>query len=158
VQGLVSLAEQVLPGHDLTTRHLQIAALGGEQPRLLMRRESASLQVAGKESEVWDELRDDVDGGLAIQEVVSGVVREQHWAADGTGTAEPAATVEPPPFSTREQQVAGLMGRGLSDRAVARELWLSPKTVEKHVSAVLRKTGTSSRTAAVVRCIEMGWL
>jgi DNA-binding NarL/FixJ family response regulator len=30
--------------------------------------------------------------------------------------------------------------------------------VEKHVGAVLRKTGTSSRTAAVMNALERGWL
>jgi DNA-binding NarL/FixJ family response regulator len=30
--------------------------------------------------------------------------------------------------------------------------------VEKHVGAVLRKTGTSSRTAAVVHALDQGWL
>jgi hypothetical protein len=35
---------------------------------------------------------------------------------------------------------------------------ISPKTVEKHVGALLRKTGTTSRTAAVMRALERGWL
>jgi DNA-binding CsgD family transcriptional regulator len=62
------------------------------------------------------------------------------------------------PLSVRERQVLGLLARGLTDRQVAEELVISPKTVEKHVGAVLRKTGTTSRTAAVVRALEDGWL
>lgn len=62
------------------------------------------------------------------------------------------------PFSPREQQVAALLTRGLSDRSIAHELLISPKTVEKHVGAVLRKTGTSCRTAAVMCALERGWL
>lgn len=64
----------------------------------------------------------------------------------------------PPPLSGREQEVLGLLARGLTDRQVAEQLVLSRKTVEKHVGAVLRKTGTTSRTAAVVRALEQGWL
>jgi DNA-binding NarL/FixJ family response regulator len=58
----------------------------------------------------------------------------------------------------REREVGALLARGLSDRAMADEMIISVKTVEKHVGAVLRKTGTNSRTAAVVRAVESGWL
>ena len=61
-------------------------------------------------------------------------------------------------LSVREQEVLGLLARGLTDRQVAEELVVARKTVEKHVSSVLRKTGTTSRTAAVVRALEEGWL
>lgn len=69
-----------------------------------------------------------------------------------------AAPKSPPGLSAREQEVLGLLARGLTDRQVAHDLVLSRKTVEKHVGAVLRKTGTASRTAAVVRALEQGWL
>jgi DNA-binding NarL/FixJ family response regulator len=36
--------------------------------------------------------------------------------------------------------------RGLSNRAIATELVLSPRTVESHLSHLLAKTGCSSRT------------
>lgn len=58
----------------------------------------------------------------------------------------------------REQEVLALVARGLSDREVADALVLSRKTVEKHVSALLRKTGARSRTGAVVQALEQGWL
>ena len=51
-----------------------------------------------------------------------------------------------------------MLADGLSDREVAGRLMISRKTVEKHVGATLRKTGTPSRTAAVVRAIDRGWL
>ena len=51
-----------------------------------------------------------------------------------------------------------LLARGRRDREIAATLAISAKTVEKHVGAVLRKTGTPSRTAAVVDAIERGWL
>ena len=49
-----------------------------------------------------------------------------------------------------------LLADGLSDREVATRLTISPKTVEKHVGALLRKTGTASRTAAVVQALDRG--
>ena len=46
-----------------------------------------------------------------------------------------------------------LLADGLSDRKIAARLGISAKTVEKHVGAVLRKTGAMSRTAAVVHAL-----
>jgi DNA-binding CsgD family transcriptional regulator len=64
----------------------------------------------------------------------------------------------PSPLTSREHEVLALLAEGLSDRQVAQALVVARKTVEKHVGAVLRKTGTASRTAAVVRALEQGWL
>jgi DNA-binding NarL/FixJ family response regulator len=62
------------------------------------------------------------------------------------------------PLTRRESEALRLLADGLSDREIATRLGISPKTVEKHVGAVLRKTGTSSRTAAVVNALDQGWL
>ena len=53
----------------------------------------------------------------------------------------------------RERQVLELLAQGLSNGEIARELFISPKTVSVHVSAVLHKLGVTSRiqAAAVAR-------
>ncbi|MBB2975634.1 DNA-binding NarL/FixJ family response regulator [Microbacterium endophyticum] len=48
-------------------------------------------------------------------------------------------------LSAREQEVMRLIARGYSYKEVAAELFISTKTVETHVSAVLRKLQLSSR-------------
>ncbi|MCL2471425.1 MAG: response regulator transcription factor [Propionibacteriaceae bacterium] len=48
-------------------------------------------------------------------------------------------------LSSREQEVMRLIARGYSYREVARELFISVKTVETHVSSVLRKLQLSNR-------------
>ncbi len=50
------------------------------------------------------------------------------------------------PLTERERQVRTLMEQGLPDKAIAEQLVLSIKTVEKHAGAVLRKTGARNRT------------
>ena len=48
-------------------------------------------------------------------------------------------------LSVREREVMRLIARGYSYKEVAKELFISVKTVETHVSAVLRKLQLSSR-------------
>ena len=49
-------------------------------------------------------------------------------------------------LTSQETRVALLVARGLSNRDVAAALFVSPRTVEHHVSSVLRKRGLRSRT------------
>lgn len=52
-------------------------------------------------------------------------------------------------FSPRESQIAALLSEGCSNRAMAAELFISEKTVEKHVARVFEKLRVNSRAAAV---------
>jgi serine/threonine-protein kinase len=42
-------------------------------------------------------------------------------------------------LSTREREVLALMAEGLTDRGIARRLWITPATVETHVRHILQK-------------------
>ncbi len=66
--------------------------------------------------------------------------------ADQLAAAIAAAERSSSPFSVREAEVAELVLAGLSNRAIAQRLVLSERTVESHVSAVLRKSGAATRT------------
>jgi DNA-binding NarL/FixJ family response regulator len=59
-------------------------------------------------------------------------------------------------LTARELQVLALVAGGKSNRAVAAELFLSEKTVERHVSNILTKLGVGSRTAAAAYAFEHG--
>lgn len=68
------------------------------------------------------------------------------FVLDAFGTAAVAAADEElDKLSARELEVMRLIARGYSYKEVARELFISIKTVETHVSAVLRKLQLSSR-------------
>jgi DNA-binding NarL/FixJ family response regulator len=65
----------------------------------------------------------------------------------GAAGAEMAAGVDPEldQLSPREREVLRLIARGYTYKEVARDLTISAKTVESHVSSVLRKLQLSTR-------------
>lgn len=67
------------------------------------------------------------------------------FVLDAFGTAEVAVEDELDKLSARELEVMRLIARGYSYKEVAKALFISIKTVETHVSAVLRKLQLSSR-------------
>lgn len=53
------------------------------------------------------------------------------------------------PLTRREREVMGLIAQGLTNREIARTLWISESTVKAHVRHVLAKMGARSRTEAI---------
>ena len=53
-------------------------------------------------------------------------------------------------LSSRQRQVLDLAARRLNSKEIARELGLSPATVDSHVAAILAKLGVATRRDAVV--------
>ena len=73
------------------------------------------------------------------------------------GIAEPAGTrsaTSSSPLSRRETDVARLVAQGMSNRAIAEALVVSPRTVDGHVERMLAKLGFSSRTQVAAWAAE----
>jgi DNA-binding NarL/FixJ family response regulator len=82
------------------------------------------------------------DGDAVFSPRLAGFVLD----AFGAGAGEVAAVDdELDRLSQREREVMRLIARGYAYKEVAKELFISVKTVETHVSAVLRKLQLSSR-------------
>ena len=60
----------------------------------------------------------------------------------------------PAGLTPREVEVLGLVAEGLTNPQVAQKLFLSPRTVQRHLNSVYRKLGVSSRTAATHLALE----
>ena len=51
-------------------------------------------------------------------------------------------------LSEREREVLALVARGLTNRQIAEQLFISPVTARNHVSRILTKLGLENRTQA----------
>jgi DNA-binding CsgD family transcriptional regulator len=84
----------------------------------------------------------------------------ESFAAHGFGRLakrclDALAAVGPDPWAVfgvtaREADVLRLLSGGLGNKEIAARLYLSPRTVEKHIESLLRKTGARSRTQLAV--------
>jgi pimeloyl-ACP methyl ester carboxylesterase len=71
----------------------------------------------------------------------------------GAGMRTSAATV-----TARQRQVLQAVAAGRTDKQIARELELSPRTIEMHVAGALKALGCATRAEAVARAVEAGLL
>lgn len=67
-----------------------------------------------------------------------------------------AAGASPGGLTRRETEVVRLVALGRTNREIARELFLSPRTVETHVSSIVLKLNCRSRADAARRATELG--
>ena len=77
----------------------------------------------------------------------------EHRSASGH---RPAAASPLAALTDREREVLGLLARGLSNREIGAELFITPKTASVHVSNILSKLGAASRTEAAAIAYREG--
>ncbi|MFB9738441.1 AAA family ATPase [Streptomyces thermocoprophilus] len=76
--------------------------------------------------------------------------------ADTTGPRPPADPVEALGLTSREQDVLRLVAAGRTNRQIAAELFISPKTASVHVSNILAKLGVAGRGEAAAVAHRLG--
>jgi DNA-binding CsgD family transcriptional regulator len=155
ISGLMDLTQRASLGLNVPVGNLELRVVKDEQsPRLLVRTD-APTDPSADDGNDWQELVDRGAGVVGLHRVAAELDTVGSLPA-GDGMADGVESNSP--LTSREQEVVSLLSQGMTDRGIAAVLCLSPKTVEKHVGAIRRKTGTNSRTAAVVQCLASGWV
>ena len=78
-----------------------------------------------------------------------GTLFERVPSGRGEKVGDAGRDADHPRLTAREQEVVGLVVRGRSNKAIAHQLGISPRTVEGHLNHVFEKVGSTSRTELV---------
>lgn len=76
-------------------------------------------------------------------------------ASPGRADAADARSA-PAPLTRREIETLGLLAQGLSNKEIAGVMWLSDRTVERHITSVYRKIGVARRSEATAFALRHG--
>jgi len=74
-------------------------------------------------------------------------------AKDSAETQDSGASL-----SSRERTIVFLMGHGLTNKMIARQLTIAPETVKSHAKRIFLKLTVQTRAQAVYRASELGLL
>ncbi|MDM7854535.1 response regulator transcription factor [Cellulomonas alba] len=94
-------------------------------------------------------------GGMVFGASLAGRVAALFAGASTDGPDRSAPTL--PGLSAREQQVLELLALGRSNDAIARELYLSNKTVRNVVSGIYAKLHAAGRAEAIIKARDAGF-
>jgi DNA-binding CsgD family transcriptional regulator len=125
------------------------------------RARGALYLTEGRSAEAMTALR---DARATIDEIAKTIedslLREQFRGHAAAQLPAPPSTERGPDsasiLSARELDVLRLLVDGKSDREIGAELFISPRTVMRHVTGILDKLNVSSRTAAATLAVREG--
>ncbi|MCU1449779.1 MAG: LuxR family transcriptional regulator [Acidimicrobiales bacterium] len=154
------LLDMHLPGDDGAT---VAARIRKEHPKVRI-----IIFTAGAEaSDIRRARAAGVDGVLLKTMPVGELIHAIKEAADGHEVIDrdlagvlpsPNARTGRVPLSEREMEVLGLLSKGMTNKEIAVELFISRATVKSHIENILRKLQASDRAAAVAEGFRRGLL
>ena len=93
------------------------------------------------------------EGQMALDPTIARKIVSR-WMGAGQAP-QPLSEAHPSP---REMDVLQLVARGLTNKAIAAQLKISERTVQGHIASLFDKLSVNSRTEAVVRAAQLGWV
>ncbi len=97
---------------------------------------------------------DPLDLGSAIRQAVEGTA----FHALGLPAMAEDTAAKTAGLTDREIEIVKAVSRGLSNKAIAAELWVTVQTVKFHLTSIYRKLGISNRTEAANWALGKGLL
>jgi DNA-binding NarL/FixJ family response regulator len=73
-----------------------------------------------------------------------------------SGSVAKASTVELAELTTRENDILHLVALGHGNAEIAKQLFISEKTVRNHLTSIFEKLGVDSRSKAIVVARDRG--
>jgi two-component system, NarL family, response regulator LiaR len=165
----VDLAHRLHP--DLVLMDLLMPGLDGISATSAIRRELPKVEVLALTGYLEDHLIADALHAGAVGYLLKDTDAEElqravRAAAAGQVQLSPAVAARlvrdvhlpgtPPQLTKREEQVLMLLARGRANGQIARELHIAPQTVKTHVSNILTKLNSQSRTQAALYAMRVG--
>jgi DNA-binding NarL/FixJ family response regulator len=96
-------------------------------------------------ADLVDAVRRVAAGDAVFSSMLAGFVLDAFAGLPAAGQDRPSFDPELDQLTAREREVLRLIARGYTYKEIGRELFISVKTVESHVSSVLRKLQLSTR-------------
>jgi DNA-binding NarL/FixJ family response regulator len=90
---------------------------------------------------------------MELEEAVEYALSEEE---PSTATLSSSRPEHPAGLTSREIEILGLVAAGMTSAQIAKELFLSPRTVEAHLASIYHKLGVTSRAAATRFALEHG--
>ncbi len=90
---------------------------------------------------------------MELEEAVEYALSEEE---PSTATLFSSRPEHPAGLTSREIEVLGLVAAGMTSAQIAKELFLSPRTVEAHLASIYHKLGVTSRAGATRFALEHG--
>ncbi len=98
---------------------------------------------------------------LPVEAIVHALQAARHGVAVLSGPGVELIGDAPRPdlgsfLNDTERGILRLVGRGMTNEQIARQVYLSPSAVKYHVAALMRKLGAANRVILAVRASELG--
>jgi DNA-binding NarL/FixJ family response regulator len=94
---------------------------------------------------------------MRLKEAIEYALSPEEPSATTPAPEQPPTSSDPPAgLTSREVEVLKLVATGMTNAQVAETLFLSPRTVQRHLNSVYHKIGVGSRTAATRFALEHG--
>jgi DNA-binding CsgD family transcriptional regulator len=125
-------------------------ALGAPFDAALARAQSADVGALRQALEAFHQL-----GAVPAARAVSRRLR-QHGVRRVVRGPRRTTMTNPAQLTARQLEILELLGERMSNAEIAGRLYLSPRTVDHHVSAILGKLGVRSRMDAAAEAVRLG--